>query len=324
MFDALSKGLGNPYLLLASCLAAGAAVTLLLWGVALTVRQKIEPIRAVLSELQMQARRERLREASPLFALFLRVSPLILPLSRKLKLDSVKASLAERYARAGWPGGMNDDELMALSLLISLLATPFLVFSAWLVLGVLLGAGPIAALLGLVGIILGPGLVSSSLDKRAKKRDQRIERAMPFVLELLVLSVRSGASLPIALQRVTIDYRDHPVGEEFKATLIEIEVGATMRQAFENLAQRLPIKVIRSFVDDILQSDELGQPIAETLERLANRVRVRRVQDATEVAGKAKVLVLVPGMLVLVASLILLFAPFIVRLVYSEEMAAIL
>ena len=44
---------------------------------------------------------------------------------------------------------------------------------------------------------------------------------------------------------------------------------------------------------------------------------VRRVQEATETAGKAKVMVLVPGMLVFAATLELLFAPFIVRYWYE-------
>jgi pilus assembly protein TadC len=77
------------------------------------------------------------------------------------------------------------------------------------------------------------------------------------------------------------------------------------------------VSVVRTFVDDVIQSEELGRPIADTLERLADRVRVRRVQEAVDTAGKAKVMVLVPGMLVLMATLLVLFAPFIVRWYYG-------
>ena len=75
------------------------------------------------------------------------------------------------------------------------------------------------------------------------------------------------------------------------------------------------------FCDDLIQSEELGRPVSESLERLAERVRTQRVQEATETAGRAKVLVLIPITLVFVAVLLLLFAPFIVRYFYGGYVA---
>ena len=75
--------------------------------------------------------------------------------------------------------------------------------------------------------------------------------------------------------------------------------------------------MVTTFVDDLLQSEELGRPIADTLESLADRVRTIRTQDAIDTAGKAKVMVLVPGTLILLACMIMLFAPFIVKFYYQ-------
>jgi tight adherence protein C len=169
----------------------------------------------------------------------------------------------------------------------------------------------------LIFMLVGQSLVSSNLSSIATERVKSISRNMPYVLDLLTLTMRAGASMPIAIERVGVDFHGTAIGTEFRAILTDLEMGVTLRQAYENLAQRAPVPVVRQFVDDVVQSEELGRPIAETLERLADRVRVRRVQEATETAGKAKVMVLVPGMLVFAATLLLLFAPFIVRYYYE-------
>jgi tight adherence protein C len=119
------------------------------------------------------------------------------------------------------------------------------------------------------------------------------------------------------MERVVTDYSGHPIGAEFGAVLADMEMGVTKSDALENLAARNPIPAVRTFADDLNQAEELGRPIADTLERLSDRSRQRRVQEATEMAGQASVMVLVPGMLVFVAVLILLFAPFAVRYFYG-------
>jgi tight adherence protein C len=176
---------------------------------------------------------------------------------------------------------------------------------------------PLLAPLGIIGVVAGPGLVSSSLDRRGAWREREITKAMPFVLDLLVLTMRAGASLQQAIERVALDYAGHPVGVEFQAVLTDLDMGVTTAEGFQNLAERVPIPAVKTFVDDLTGAEELGRPVAEIFERQANRARERRVQEALETAGQAKVTVLVPGMLVFMASLMLLFAPFVVRYYYG-------
>jgi tight adherence protein C len=236
----------------------------------------------------------------PPFVLFARILP----------LESTRETLVERYGRAGWPGGLDDDEVAGVALLAGVIVA---VVATLLVLAVF----PLAAPLGIVGLFTGPGLVCGWLTRRAAQRDLEISRTMPFVLDLLVLTMRAGAPLNVAMERVVTDYSGHPIGAEFGAVLADMEMGVTKSDALESLAARNPIPAVRSFADDLNQAEELGRPIADALQRLADRSRQRRVQEATEMAGRAKVMVLVPGMLVFVAVLILLFAPFAVRYFYG-------
>jgi len=136
---------------------------------------------------------------------------------------------------------------------------------------------------------------------------------MPYVLDLLVLVLRSGTSLNIALARVVGDYQDHPVGEELGQMLSEIEMGAPRTEAVRRLAERVGHTDISAMAESMVQSEELGWPLADTLERQADRMAAERVLAAQAKAGAAGVWVMLPSTLVLVGAVMLLFGPIIVR-----------
>ena len=323
MYELAIQTLLTPlqFTLLASCLMVGLAVGLAVAGVLSTFR-KSAPTDVSL-DLSAELRREFNRilvtrgvktEAGGLLGFATKFMPLVLPISRRLPLQGIRRNFAEQYARAGWPGGLDDDELFAIAVVLS--GVFGLAFGAF---GSLLQGVPGFIIAGIVGIAVGPMLVSASLSGRVRDRDKAITRTIPFVLDLLVLTMRAGASLQIAMRQVCEDYRGHPIGAEFAATLADIERGSTARQAFVNFAHRAPVPIVKYLVDEIVQSDELGRPIATTLERLADQTRVRRVQDATATAGTAKVAVLAPGVLILFAVLIVLLAPLGLKILFANQ-----
>lgn len=301
--------LSHPVVMLVSCVLMGVCVATL----ALAVAGELGA-RGLAAQVarEREDRRQRPRSSAGGLRLAGPFLPFATALGNVLGLGGLRATLAERYARAGFPGGLDDDELVGLGLLSGVpLALPLAV--------ILAAVNPLLAPFGLVLVALGPGLLSSIYNSRGNRRELAITRTMPFVLDLLVLTMRAGASLQQAIERVTQDYAEHPIGREFAAVLSDLSTGTTVREAFENMQGRVPVPAVRTFVDDLVQGDELGRPLADIFERQADEARVRRVQDATETAGRAKVLVLVPGMLVFVSVLILLFAPFAVRWYYGGQ-----
>src|SRR5262249_27356701 len=117
------------------------------------------------------------------------------------------------------------------------------------------------------------------------------------------------------------DYQRHPMGVEFGQVLAEIDVGAARADAFKKLSERLKIPDVTSLVDAIVQSEELGWPLADTLERLADRINAERVLRAPAAAGAAGVLVMIPSTLVLMSAILLLFAPFVVLYLVTGSIA---
>ena len=308
--DAAHTMLGDPIFLLAASALAGLAVGLMIYVGCVAMSMGAVPATAVLGDAQRSVRRRHGAIDDPLLRLAMSAMPVVIPMSRKLPLTSVRASLAQRYAQAGWPGGLDDDEVLGIALLAGLVLAVLITFG-------LLLTFPVAAPAGLIGVILGPSVVSGVLSSAASKRTLSISRTMPFVLDLIVLTMRAGAALTAAMERVAEDFADDPIGIEFKAVLTDLDAGVTMRNALESLARRVQVPLLRTMVDDVIQSQELGRPVADTLARLSDRSRTRRVQDAVDSAGRAKVMVLIPGVLILFASLIVLFSPFIVRGVYG-------
>lgn len=303
MFD-----LASPIVLGASCVLMGVCFAALVRAVSLELTSR-GLATEVAREREQHAGR-RTASASGLLGFAAPFLPFATALARVIGLGSLRATLAERYARAGYPGGLDDDELLGLGLLLGIpLAIPLALILSFV--------SPLLAPLGIVLVVLGPGLLSSIYNSKGTQRELSITRVMPFVLDLLVLTMRAGASLQQAIERVTEDYRGHPIGREFAAVLSDLSTGTTVREAFENMQERIPVPAVRTFVDDLVQGDELGRPLADIFERQADESRIRRVQEATDTAGKAKVLVLIPGMLVFIAVLLLLFAPFAVRWYYG-------
>jgi len=262
---------------------------------------------ATLTSMRRAEMRQRAMQTSPVFRFAL---PIIASLSgtmNRLGLEPLRQYVHEPYVRAGYPGGLDDDELVATGALLSILLTILVGFLSVVFFGVAF------AWLALLGLPLGYMAVAAHLKSQAREREVEIMRAMPYALDLLVLMLRSGTSMRIALGRLIDDYTRHPLGIELGQVIAEIDVGSPRTEAFKKMAERLKIPDITSLVDAIVQSEELGWPLADTLERLADRINAERILNAQATAGAAGVYVMLPSTLVLMSAVLLLFAPFIVR-----------
>jgi tight adherence protein C len=286
----------------------GTAAALVAWVIYQILRsERIEGYVASGTSMRRTENRRRAVAASPLFAMMLLILKIPAGFISRMDLEPLRKYVRGPYTKAGYPGGLDDDEVVALGMLLSFALGLFGVFSA----GVFFGATS-----SWIGFFIAPGgflAMVSSLQTRADVRQRQILTAMPYVLDLLVLILRSGTSLNVALVRVVEDYHDHPVGEEMGQVLAEIQMGAPRTEAMRRFAERMDHPDIRSLADSIMQSEELGWPLAETLARQSDRMAAERVLRAQSKAGAAGVIVMLPSTLVLLAAVLLLFGPIIVR-----------
>jgi tight adherence protein C len=74
----------------------------------------------------------------------------------------------------------------------------------------------------------------------------------------------------------------------------EISLGKLRREALRDMADRLGVSEMTSFVAAVIQSEQLGVSLAQVLRIQADQMRIRRRQLAEEEAHKAPIKMLLP------------------------------
>ena len=151
-----------------------------------------------------------------------------------------------------------------------------------------------AGLIGYVGL-MGP---SVWLKRKVRRRQDQIRKGLPDALDMLSVTAEAGLGFDQSLQRVS-QYWDNPVSVEFGRVVAEMEMGVSRRAALRNMADRLGVPELSSFIAVIIQSDQLGMSIADALHAQAEQMRIERRFRAQEAARKVPLKMLFPMMLLI-------------------------
>jgi tight adherence protein C len=174
--------------------------------------------------------------------------------------------------------------------LLAAIGTP--VGLTWLLLLAGAGGGLVFVAI-LMGLVLGWMAPRYLLSRRARMRFEQVEYDLPELIDLLVVSVESGLGL-IGSIRVASDRLTGPLGDEMKLLLHEQQLGLASDDSLRYLLDRCDTPGVRSFVRAIIQGEQLGVSVGQTLRNLALEMRKKRRQRAEERAQKAPVKVLFP------------------------------
>lgn len=150
----------------------------------------------------------------------------------------------------------------------------------------------VTAAIALAGLYL-PGIwVSSRIDRR----QQAITEAFPDALDMMVVCVEAGLGMDAAFTRVGTQIAPaHPIlAQELGLVALELRAGKSREEALRNLARRCGLREITSFVTLLIQSDQLGTSIAQTLRVYAQEMRTSRMLRAEEKAHKLPVKLTIP------------------------------
>ena len=175
----------------------------------------------------------------------------------------------------------------------------FIILGIWLALYILQQGSDIiyyigAGLTAYVGIF-GPKVW---LSRKVRRRQDQIRKGLPDALDMLSVTAQAGLGFDQSLQRVS-EYWKTPVGVEFGRVVAEMEMGSSRQEALRNMADRLDVHELSSFVAVIIQSDELGMSIADALHAQADQMRIERRFRAQEAARKVPLKMLFPMLLLI-------------------------
>jgi tight adherence protein C len=147
------------------------------------------------------------------------------------------------------------------------------------------------------------------LTSKINGRQKGIFRAMPDALDLLTIAVEAGLGFDAAMAKVNEKW-ENDLALEFGRVIQEIRLGKLRREALRDMAERLGVAEMTSFVAAVIQSEQLGVSMAKVLRIQSDQMRVRRRQMAEEEAHRAPIKMIFPiGILIFPSLLIILLGP---------------
>ncbi|MEO8356303.1 MAG: type II secretion system F family protein [Chloroflexota bacterium] len=143
------------------------------------------------------------------------------------------------------------------------------------------------------------------LTSKITKRQTEIRKAMPDALDLLTICVEAGLGFDAAMSKVSEKW-ENELSFAFARAIREVQLGKVRREALRDMAERLGIPEMTSFVAAIIQSEQLGVSMAKVLRIQSDQMRMKRRQRAEEEAHKAPIKMIIPMALLIFPSIMII------------------
>jgi tight adherence protein B len=130
-----------------------------------------------------------------------------------------------------------------------------------------------ALLLGLS--VLGAGTIPLLVVAyKRRQRFSKFEELFPDALDLLARAVRAGHAFTTGFELIATEMPE-PLAGEFRTTYDQQNLGLPLREALQNLIERVPGGDVRLFVTALQIQRESGGNLAEILDNLSEVIRAR-------------------------------------------------
>lgn len=248
---------------------------------------------------------------------------IIYPLARKMGEIAAKMTpqnalqnTAKKLELAGNPGRMEPSMILVLQFGAAVLFGGLLS----LVFTVAKVKWPLAQIMLIVAIFtfLGFYFPQLWLSSKISKRQKEVRRGMPDALDLLTICVEAGLGFDAAMSKVSEKW-ENELSLAFGRVIREIQLGKLRREAMRDMADRIGIPEMTSFVAAVIQSEQLGVSMAKVLRIQSDQMRIKRRQMAEEEAHKAPIKMLIPmAGLIFPSLMIVLLTPAGLKLFHSS------
>ena len=214
--------------------------------------------------------------------------------SRWLGTESAKTQLA----MAGYRGQGAEVTFLFFRLIMPLVCG-LLVTAYVFVIADLAWSTGIKIALCIAGAYLGIKAPEIFLSNTINKRQKSMRQAFPDTLDLLLICVESGMSLEHAGRKVSqeIGVQSVAMAEELTLTMAEMSYLPDRRQAFENLARRTGLELMKSLTTVLIQAERYGTPLGAALRVLSQEGRDHRMLEAEKKAASLPPKLTVPMIL---------------------------
>jgi tight adherence protein C len=299
-------------------LLVAVVVAVILVVVGMRAPEAKDPIQARLAEFSVREEPLSLEEIELSQGFYDRI---VLPffnsvgkISQRFTPQATLQSTRRKLEMAGNPMRMDPSFFLTLRIILAVVFGG-LIFLVFMVGGRNWGQG-----LGLTVLFLLLGFMFPEmwLTSKIGKRQKNVFRAMPDALDLLTVCVEAGLGFDGAMSKVQEKW-ENELALEFGRVIQEIRLGKLRRDALRDMAERIGVAELTSFVAAVIQSEQLGVSLAKVLRIQSDQMRVRRRQLAEEEAHRAPIKMIFPiALLIFPSILILLLGPAALILLQSQ------
>lgn len=228
-------------------------------------------------------------------------------LSARFTPQKVLLDTSKKLEMAGNPGRVDAATLLAMRFIVPVVFDGFFL----LISNLAPDPWPLGRLLLVLVIfgLLGFAFPQLWLTSKIQSRQKEIRKAMPDALDLLTICVEAGLSFDSAMSKVSEKW-ENQLSLAFARAIREVQLGKLRREALRDMADRLGIPEMTSFVAAVIQSEQLGVSMAKVLRIQSEQMRMKRRQRAEEEAHAAPVKMIFPMALLTFPSIfIILLTP---------------
>lgn len=201
--------------------------------------------------------------------------------------DRLRSYVSCRLRLAGLDYALTAEQFVGFTALCAVLsiAAAWSIAGAWYVNPL---PGVVVAAFGGMG---GPMLW---LRDRIDARIRGVQKALPYVLDLITLCVEAGLTLQSALGHAVAKGPPGPLREEMARVLRDRRAGKTRIEALRDMSTRMKDPAIANLVSALIQSETLGMNLGPILRAQAEQRRMERFSRAEKMAMEAPVKMLFP------------------------------
>jgi tight adherence protein C len=145
------------------------------------------------------------------------------------------------------------------------------------------------------------------LGRQIKKRQSKIRKGLPDVLDLLVICIEAGLGLDQATVRSSeeLTHAQPELCDELRVVVLEQRAGRPRQDTWKHLAERTDVDAIRNLVTMMIQAEQFGTSIGKTLRTHSDTLRTQRIQQVEEQAAKTTIKLIFPLVFFIFPSLFL-------------------
>jgi tight adherence protein C len=249
------------------------------------------------------------REAPGLLKIFRLPILIFTDLAESLRLAGTRERYKQDLQSLGLEKVVSIDQLIALKLTLFFV---FCVYSALL-------ASMIPVFFSVLLAGFGWSFVDIWLKDRIAARKRKIRMDLPFVLDMLTLSVEAGLEFTSAVAKIVSKMDPSPLRDELTIFLRQMQLGLSRKEALRALAERSQIQQIHSVVSALIQASEMGSSVGDALRTQSEIMTAERFVLAEKKGAEASQKMLIPMVIFIIpAVMLVILGPLLVSFVYHK------